>query len=633
LYGSALLAAVLVLALLGSSAIARTTRAVAATDDPATMGSFSNPFAEPTIDGQATSDKCIKKSDGTFDCKPAAGSMAILDNGKILYWNALEGTENVSHGIALDFGKVSINDQTRLMDLNGGNPIWSQPSPVDGGANPNGYQTHPLIPELSSHEKYNDGALFCSDLQELADGRILAVGGTAYYNDPGSDSAPVGVVELEGLNNARVYDPGTNTWVQTGSMQYGRWYPTMVTLPDGKVFIASGVKKLLKPVYPDSPQDSGTNVKQTETYDPSTGKWTYNGASADYSLPLFPRLQLLPDGHVFFNAAGQDFNPSGQSYDEPTWNFTASYDPSKKQWTQLGLADAGTLTPGFRGSTFSLMLPLTPDQSGAYTSASFLSAGGVLGTTPGSYLAVPTSAITTVDTSKGESVSTVSTGDLAEPRWYSTGVVLPTGQVLAFSGANRDEVVGPGTGFPVTDAELFDPHTQTWTPLANGHDARTYHNTAALLPDGRVLVGGHAPISTLYGTNQTLPGGFSPNDGRDPSFEIYSPPYMFWGPRPKITKLSADDLGYGSSVAVHTDVPATTIESVALVRNTSITHLVDGDQRTVDLPIIKAAGHTLVVATPPNGNVAPPGPYMLFVNQRTDKGLVPSESRQVFVAR
>jgi hypothetical protein len=40
-------------------------------------------------------------------------------------------------------------------------------------------------------------------------------------------------------------------------------------------------------------------------------------------------------------------------------------------------------------------------------------------------------------------------------------------------------------------------------------------------------------------------------------------------------------------------------------------------------------GNRLTVATPPNGNVAPPGPYMLFVNRKTDKGPVPSVSKQL----
>jgi hypothetical protein len=602
----------------------------AAASDEALKGSFSKPFVEPDISGKPSTDKCVQRDDGTFDCKPTAGSIAVLANGKIVYWNALEGTENVKTGIAVEFGKYSVNDQTRVLDLGDGHPTWSKPSPNDAGANPKGNDNETVVPGGSSTETYNDGALFCADLNALADGRIIAIGGTSYYSEPGNDAAPYGVVELEGLKNARIYDPATSSWSQTGSMNYGRWYPSMVTLGDGNLFVASGVTKLIKPLYPGRPMDSGTNVKQTETYDPLTGKWTYNGAGADRSLPLFPRLHLLPNGHVFYNAAGQVFNPAGQSYDEPLWNIAASYDPAKKTWTDLGLAGEGTLAPGFRGSTFSIMLPLRPGADGHYTEASFLSAGGVLGTTPGSYLSVPSSTITTVDTADGDAMTTRQTPDLNESRWYSTGVALPTGQVLAFSGANRDEVVGPGTGFPVQTAELFDPTTESWTQLAASSRARTYHNTAVLLPDGRVLVGGHAPISTLYGANRTLPGGFSPNEGRDPTFEIFSPPYMFWGPRPSITKAPSD-LGYGDAFTIKTNTDSEQIDSVTLVRNPTLTHLVDGDQRTVELRVIARHGKSITLAGPLSGNVAPPGPYMLFVNESTDKGLVPSASRQVFV--
>jgi galactose oxidase-like protein len=66
-----------------------------------------------------------------------------------------------------------------------------------------------------------------------------------------------------------------------------------------------------------------------------------------------------------------------------------------------------------------------------------------------------------------------------------------------------------------------------------------------------------------------------------------------------------------------------------LVRNPTLTHLVDGDQRTVELRVLARHGKSITVAGPPTGNVAPPGPYMLFVNETTDKGLVPSVSRQV----
>jgi hypothetical protein len=71
------------------------------------------------------------------------------------------------------------------------------------------------------------------------------------------------------------------------------------------------------------------------------------------------------------------------------------------------------------------------------------------------------------------------------------------------------------------------------------------------------------------------------------------------------------------------------IASVVLVRNTALTHLVDGDQRTVELPISSRSGGSLQVDVPGSTAVLPPGPYMLFVNKRTAKGLVPSTARQL----
>src|SRR5207248_6421065 len=141
-----------------------------------------------------------------------------------------------------------------------------------------------------------------------------------------------------------------------------------------------------------------------------------------------------PDGKIYFDAIGQVFNPDGQDENELSWNKTAVYDPAKRTWQDLG-----TPTFGFRGSTFSIMLPLKPP----YTKASFLAAGGIVGVTPGTYVAIPFGQVDTVDTAHGDAFTSVQTGSLNDPRWYGSGVLLPTGQVMAFSGANVDEVVGP----------------------------------------------------------------------------------------------------------------------------------------------------------------------------------------------
>lgn len=654
-------------------------------------------------------DRCLRGADGRpTECKPAAGSIALLEDNRILYFNALEGTEDAEFSVFFEAGQVVTNDQTRVLDISGNKgrqASWMQPSPVDGGANPgNNPNRQTLLPagtiDTGAAGGENNGALFCADLETLADGRVMAVGGTDYYFEPGI-SRPIafGVSELEGIRNARIFNPANNVWSQTGLMKNGRWYPSLTTLANGDVFVSSGVTKLVKPIYPSAPFTSGRNVTQTETYDLGCGTWSENGGAAERSLPLYPRQHLLPNGQVFYNAGGQAFNPFGQSYDQALWNITAAYDPVKKLWTDLGYAGlplrfnkvglerlgtalnptnpnaaadlqktvtgllgalsqdpAAALTPflktgggnpqaaimaalgaGFRGSTFSIQMPLRQNpKTGLYDKAEFLTAGGVLGaitaSSPGSYVATDLSRIDSVNIDSDQTMSYESriTGSLNQPRWYGTGVLLPTGQVMTFSGANRDEVLLPGTGMAILKSELFDPATETWTPMAIQHNPRTYHNTALLLPDGRVLIGGHSPINTAYLYSINLPG-FSPNDGRDPSFEIYSPPYVF-GNRAKITSASTNRADHGQPFSVNVDTNgAGEVVEVTLIRRTTLTHIVDADQRSVVLPFSKS-GNTLSLQIPTNKAVLPPGPYMLFVITKNSQGqLVPSASTPIRV--
>jgi hypothetical protein len=600
----------------------------AAESDPSAVGAFAAPIVEP--DGHW----CEKAQDPAPKCKPAAVAVAVLPTGGVLYWDGLEGMNHVKYSTALEFGHTAQNDQSRVLNLSGPSPTWTVPSPEDSGANPNGAE-HPrylaggAVPHNNDNTK-NDGDLFCSSLVQLSDGTVLAAGGTTYYQEPAVPGTTYGLVELEGMNATRIFDPATNTWRLSGAMNHGRWYPSVVTLPDGKVLVAGGVGKMIKPVYTDKPAESGRNERSTEIYDPATGKWTDNGPKAERSLPLFPRIHVLPDGNVYYDAGGQVVNPGGEGYDEAVWNLTSVLDLATKTWKTLGVPMLGPVPVGFRGSSFSVMLPLRPDEHGRYSQARFLSAGGVLGTWPSSYIADDSSVINTVDTTNGDRMTSEATGRLNHRRWYSSGVVLPTGEVLTVNGANREEVVLPGSGEPVPQAELFDPTSKTWKPVAVDSRHRSYHSSAVLLPDGRVLVGGHAPINTMYGGASDF---FKDNAGwtgpeSDPTFSIYSPPYLFRGDRPVITDVNRS-VGYDQPLTIHTP-NAADITRVVLVRNQSATHLIDGDQRSVEVPVVSRTGDSVTVMVPGN-TVLPPGPYMLFVNRTTPKGEIPSVSRQVYV--
>jgi len=650
--------------------------AASADDDAAAeLGRFTTPFREDgaaydpatnTFGGERGDTGCLPADEnGHKDCLPAGASENVLADGRILYWNAIEGAEDldsIDEAAVPKGGDLARDDRSRVLTINWDDPqasSWLEPT------NPTGYfPGTPTEPPLldgvpgqetgnSTEDKQSDGSLFCSDQKQLANGTILAAGGTNYYAEPRLDPN-TGVIELEGVRNARIFDPADNAWKKTGDLNFGRWYPSMVTLSDGDVFIASGVTKLIKPIYPTKdPSRSGDNVPETETYDVQTGTWSDNGESAQRSLPLFPRLHLLPNGHVYYDAAGQSFNPMGQSYKEALWNVAASYDPATKTWTDLGVpgltagspinADHDYAEPGYRGSTFSQALPYVPDENGNYNKAGFLTAGGVTLMSPGSYKATDTTRINRVDVSGDAPVLTsVAADKLGRPRWYSSAVTLPTGQVFAFSGADIDEVISPGWESPIRQAEVFTPIIDgtgnyvggEWEDVAVANRRRTYHNNAVLLPDARILVGGHAPIPNGYRNVENAPGVDGVREGsnnfKDASFEIFEPPYLHWGvSRPVIGKMDPTVVT-GQKLIVPTSEPDS-IESVVLVRNPSETHLIDADQRVVELPISEIHGDALHVDVTSNKAVLPPGPYMLFLNKKSDKGLVPSVAKQVFV--
>ena len=562
----------------------------AARKDPGKVGSFSKPFAELPIFAKRPP-KNVKESLKS----PPAVSIAMLPTGKIVYWGGLEGIENNVAPVAAD-GRSNINSRVRILDIRHGRPTFVKAKPEDGGA----------------HD------MFCADLRLLPNGKLLVVGGTLWHADPvnlkpvlGKDSPVAGTLELFGSNAVRTFDGRTNRWhVNSDWMRNPRWYPTMITLGDGTMLITSGVARL---IY----NYSGQNVQEVESYDPKTQKVSVV-KGADISLPLFPRLHLMPDGTVFYGGVGQMWGPFGQAVDEALWAVHRTYDPKKKTWTTAGMGSYGA-----RSGAFSLLLPLRPP----YKSARVLVGGGTLGSSPGSYVANNFTEIITV--TNGSSTSEQGP-ELNNRRWYSSGVLLPSGDVVALSGADRDEVILPGAETPVRQAELFNG--KRWIPLDTAGRVRTYHNSAILLPDGSILVGGHAPINTGYGPKGDNSAGAvtGTNNLKDPSFEIFKPPYLFAGPRPEIAHVQRG-IGYGGTFSVRSP-QADRIDKVVLSRLPTTTHILDADQRSVELPF-SADGSTLRVQGPPNSNVATEGYYYLWLLTDNGEGLTPSKARIVYVGR
>lgn len=151
----------------------------------------------------------------------------------------------------------------------------------------------------------------------------------------------------------------------------------------------------------------------------------------------------------------------------------------------------------------------------------------------------------------------------------------------------------------VLAAESWNPKTEQWTTMASMKVARVYHSTALLLPDGRVLSTGGgrpAPVNGVENFNA----------------EIYSPPYLFNGPRPTITSAPAS-IVYNQRFTVGTPEP-TDIVKATFIRLGSTTHTLNTNQRINHLSVQQIPGSAGVsIVAPESRNLTPPGHYMLFL--------------------
>jgi Domain of unknown function (DUF1929)/Glyoxal oxidase N-terminus len=378
--------------------------------------------------------------------------------------------------------------------------------------------------------------MFCNGMVLLDDGRPFIASGTIQY-DP-----------FFGQPLTETFDPQANTFSPGPNMAHGRWYPTLVTLGDGRVMIFSGLN-----------ETGGTNTA-VEFYTVNTG-WS-SQIIAPWTPDLYPRLHLLPNGKVFYSGAQ---------------TTSKLFDPSTNTWnTSLAKTNySGTRTYGT-----SVLLPLSPSNN--YDPKVIIMGGGNPATG------------TTEIIDMGSSTPAWQYGpNMSQARIEMNAVILANGKVLALGGSVNDE----DTSTASLNADLYDPVSNTFSSAGANAYPRLYHSVALLLPDATVWFAGGNPSRGSYVQQM----------------EIYKPAYLFnpdgtLATRPSITSAPAS-VRYGESFNVTTP---DNIASVVLVRNGTVTHAFGMDQREVGLSFTAGSG-SLTVTAPPNGNIAPPGYYMLFL--------------------
>ena len=385
--------------------------------------------------------------------------------------------------------------------------------------------------------------MFCNGMVLLQDGRALIDSGTIQY-DP-----------FYGEPQVAVFDPASNTFSNVQNMAHGRWYPTVLTLGDGRVMTFSGLN-----------ETGGTNTA-VEFYTVGSG-WSQE-YPASWTPDLYPRLHLLPSGKVFYSGAqttSKLFDPS-----TTTWNTNV----------------ATTIYSGTRTYGTSVLLPLSPVNN--YDAKVIIMGGHSPATNTSEIIdmAAPTPAWQ-------------SGPNMSQARIEMNAVILPDGRVLAVGGSVYDE----DTSTASLNADLLGPDPNNpgkYVFSSAGANAypRLYHSVALLLPDATVWLAGGNPSRGSYVQQM----------------EIYQPPYLFnstggLATRPSITGAPSS-ISYGNAFTVQTP-DAASIAHAVLVRNGAVTHAFDMDQREVEMSFTAGSG-ALTVTAPPNGNIAPPGYYMLFI--------------------
>ena len=452
---------------------------------------------------------------------------------------------------------------------------------------PNGpFEARILDPATGTEKSFNMSEdSWCNGMTNLPNGNILLGGGTEMY-DTNPDNC---IGEWRGEKIIYEVNWNSETVDHVADMAHGRWYPTLLSLDNGKVMIVNGLDEygafnLLVEVY--DPVSKTTTIKynpnSSNRYKVGTNNFgtasennlatcvagaitpIYGGSGQGTSpnIGYYPKMNLLTNGNVL-NCGGQT--------QLRIWN------PTTGVWSNLSQMS----TARHYGCSF--LLPLHNDA--AERGKVMVVGGSSTSSTPA------TNAVQIIDFDAGSYTSPVLrlTSPLTFARKMQAPVILPDGKCAVFGGSSQLNTN------PVRQPEMFDPVTETWQVLPTASIDRVYHQVSILLKDGRVWTAG----STVR------------SDVAELRTEIFSPPYLFQGPRPVITNASTVG-DYDSTITISTDDPQG-VQSVSLVRLMTTTHHYEANQRFVWLQILQRNTNNVVVKAPVNSRIAPPGYYMLHI--------------------
>lgn len=250
--------------------------------------------------------------------------------------------------------------------------------------------------------------------------------------------------------SSELYDPGTDQWQATGSLNTARGDHTSTRLKNGQALVAGGDGQTLVTGADGLVQVVHLNsLSSCELYERASGTWSLTKGSLNEGRS-YHTATLLSDGRVL--AVGGAGNNGRLASAE-------LFDPGADQWKATGSLNAA------RDSHSATLL----------TDGKVLVVGGV------DVNGVPLANAELYDPAKG---TWTSAGSLARGRYFHTATLLMDGKVLVIGGVGA-------TGAASNSVELYDPLSNKFTTLNPLLTARALQSATLLTTGsnaGKVLV-------------------------------------------------------------------------------------------------------------------------------------------------
>ncbi|KAF3930798.1 hypothetical protein ABW20_dc0106512 [Dactylellina cionopaga] len=492
---------------------------------------------------------------------------ALMPNGKVVF---LDKVENYS--------------QLRLR--NGQFAYSSEFNPNTGQAVPLGYKTN----------------AFCSGGTFLSDGRLLNIGGNGPLDfiDPTVGDGFTALRYLQRGSTSSSLDG--QDWSEPGNkLASPRWYASAQTLPDGRVFVASGSLNGLDPTI---------RANNNPTYEILSPQGISNGRNIPMAILeraqpyyMYPYIHTLRDGNlfIFISKSAQIFNVNSNTIVRELPDLPGEYRTYPNTGTSVLLPLSSV--DGYKSK-------ILVCGGGAYqdiTSPTDASCGRIVADDPGAQWTLE---------------------NMPQGRVMVEGVILADGKVLLINGANKGAQGFDLASDPTLTPLVYDPNApqgQRFTEYPSSPIPRLYHSIVLLLLDGTILVAGSNPVEQpLLDSSREHPYV------TEFRVERWIPPYLVGenaSRRPKNVRLSTLTMTSDTVYNVEFDAIGTSKHvKVVLYHGGFVTHSLHMGHRMI---FVDSAGFKPGVTAQkvrfriPVKNTAQPGPWVIYV-------LVSAHTIQIF---